>query len=486
MTDPRSIDVNSIVPLQNLPKHERYRDAYRRFGFFWGLGIEHETYIMTSKTKTIRKFDGAMRPERYCVDYYSAYNQGELKEALADALCMRAGTMTVPVLMNGHSLTKCDVFGEHATTYERVPKPNPRFTGKTLFDWMCEFSGWMREEIGKTFMWDGDTIEFVTQAFYRATVDDVLTELQRGESRFVYELTKLPLQGVITTHGPFTLASPSNEPWASYLTNPDHVSMFNNGTIHINVTLPTQLGWDMKPMWPADFVEKHRRLARLVQWLEPLWIAAHGSKDPFSDGAHGDKFAAGSQRLAVSRYIGVGTFDTDVMPVGKILQVYKSAAGPMPWYDELHKHTAYVPLDVVGMDINFNKHWAHGLELRFFDQFPAEDMRRVLEQVVLLMDIALEDRTIPDPRKDAAWISMAHDALYRGAAWRPPPIALNALAAALGISEQKKESSTVHEALTWLFGALHSGGRADFCWENMVSKRPKKRCCSWWSKRSPC
>jgi len=62
----------------------------------------------------------------------------------------------------------------------------------------------------------------------------------------------------------------------------------------------------------------------------------------------------------------------------------------------------------------------------------------------------------------------------------------NALAAALGISEQKKESSTVHEALTWLFGTLHSGGRADFCWENMVSKRPKKRCCSWWSKRSPC
>ena len=58
-----------------------------------------------------------------------------LKKALADVI-MKNGSLTVPVLMNCHSLTKCDLNGEHETTYERVPKPTPKFLGKTLFEWM--------------------------------------------------------------------------------------------------------------------------------------------------------------------------------------------------------------------------------------------------------------------------------------------------------------------------------------------------------------
>ena len=444
---------------ETAPKHDRYRTAYKRFGFYWGLGVEHETYLMTARTKTFKTFVGAMRPERYCVSYYDAYKPEILKKALADVITK--GSLTVPVLMNCHSLTKCDLNGEHETTYERVPKPTPKFSGKTLFEWMCQQSEWFRTEINKIFMWDGDTVEFMTQRFYRATVGDVIAELEEGEARFVQELAKLPTRGILAIYGPLRLASPQNEPFATFVTNPYHVSMFNNGTIHINVTLPTQLGWNRKPLWRNDFVEKHRRLARLVQWLEPLWIAVHGSGDPLPCGA------AGSQRLAVSRYIGVGTFDTDVMPVGKILQIYKASLGPSPWY---RTDTAYESLDVIGLDLNFNKHWAHGLELRFLDQLPMESLRSVMEQVVVLMDLALEGFVVPDPRKAPAWITAASASIYQGALWEVAPIQINAVCAALRVGEHQKAPLTPAGALTWLFTQLES--RRAFCWKNMVPRGP--------------
>jgi hypothetical protein len=453
-------------PLRNLPKHDRYRHAYRRFGFFWGLGVEHETYIATSRTREIRTFEGAMRPERYSVDYYSAYNPAELKGALAAMLVAHGGKLTVPILMNGHSLNSCDLKGEHSTTYERVPKPNPRFT-KTLFEWACTYSQWLGEEVNRVFMWDGDTVEFMTQRFYRATVAGVMEELISGEARFVAEFARLPKEGVIAEYGPFTLV-PRNEPFATYLTNLRNVSMFNNGTIHVNVTLPTRLGWNRKPMWPADFLESHRRLARLIQWFEPLWVAAYGSADPFSTVS--DKFAAGSQRLAVSRYIGVGTFDTDTMPMGKILQVRKDELS-LPWYDAMLAHTAYRPLDMIGLDINYNKHWAHGLELRFFDQLPMEHLEAVLKQVVALMDVATASSSVDNPCRSMEWQRMAVSALFQGGDWILEPVEINLLCSVVGVVGDVKEPARAATALRIIMNRIPAG----FCWRHMVEGR--RSCC---------
>jgi hypothetical protein len=468
----------TTIPLRNLPKHDRYENAYRRFGFFWGLGIEHETYLMTSQSKVIKSLEGIMKPERYSVNYYAAYKQGIVTPALRDVVTANGGSLTVPILMNGHSLTHCDINGEHKTTYERVPKPNPNYSGLTLFDWMCNYSTWLRNEIDRIFMWDGDTIEFMTQDFYRARVANVLAELEESEARFVHELSRLPNEGILETYGPLTLASPMNQPWATFVTNPKNVSMFNNGTIHINVTLPTRLGWNKKPWQPADFLEKHRALARLVQWFEPLWIAAHGSGDPFASRspAYGSQFAAGSQRLAVSRYIGLGTFDTNAMPVGKINQMQKSELGPLPWYEGLYQRTSYEPLDVIGLDLNYNKHWAHGLELRFLDQLPMISLRSVVTQVVVLMDLAMEGWMPPDPRKDPVWIKMAEEALYAGGGWMVPAEALQAVCRACRINAEQKGSLTPAESLSWLFDQMEE--RKAFCWSKMMKPRRKpRRCC---------
>jgi len=417
----------------------------------------------------VRTFEGALRPERYSVNYYAAYQPEALKAALADVLATATADssgLTVPVLMNSHSWTHCDVMGEHRTTYERQPKPNPKYAGKTLADWAAEHSDWLRDELGRAYMWDGDTVEFMTQDFYCATVERVLSELAEAEERFVLELGRLPRRGVLAAYGPFRLAAPENVPWATYLTAPRSVAMFNNGTIHVNVTLPTRLGWNRQPLWPRQFLEQHRALARLIQWLEPLWIAVYGSGDPFAVAGVAprvaDRFAAGSQRLAVSRYIGVGTFDTEAMPTGKILQIPRGDAGPLPWYDWLAtRATGYAPLDVIGLDLNYSKHWAHGLELRFFDQMPAAALREVLEGVVVLCDVArarlMRGRcAVPDPRRSRVWQEAAGLALWEGAGWSVAPEFLNTLLEGAGAraSAGLKEPLGAREALATVLAAL--------------------------------
>ena len=107
--------------LRNLPKHERYGDAYQRLGWYWGLGVEHETNIATSQHRTVRSFEGALRPERYSVSYYAAYRPEALQSALTDVLAATGGALRVPVLMNSHSWTHCDVMGEHRTTITDCP-----------------------------------------------------------------------------------------------------------------------------------------------------------------------------------------------------------------------------------------------------------------------------------------------------------------------------------------------------------------------------
>ncbi len=461
-----------MEPLRNLPKHERYGSAYKRFGWFWGLGVEHETYLMSTQTRKITVFDSAaMKPERYSVSYYKNYQAEPLRDALADVLAAAGGSLTVPVILNCHSLTDCDIFGEHSTTYEREPKPNPKFAGRTMYEWMCQHSAWLRDELGKVFMWDGDTVEFMTQRFYCATVGSVMKELEDGERRFEAEMAKLPKAGVLVAYGPLRLAAPQNEPWATHLTNPRAVSMFNNGTFHINVTLPTRLGFNCQPLRPDRFRRRHQRLARLIQWVEPLWISVHGSGDPFATASprFGAQFAAGSQRLAVSRYIGLGTYDTETMPVGKILQVPREGMD-YPWYDRLHERTAYAPLDVVGLDLNFNKHGAHGLELRFLDQMPLPALRSIMEQVVVLCDMALESKKgwdIPNPQKNRQWQKAAETALFEGRGWRVAPEFMNALCRALRIPSGCKEPMWSVEALAWLFTALNE--RKGYCWRVMCA-----------------
>jgi hypothetical protein len=105
------------------------------------------------------------------------------------------------------------------------------------------------------------------------------------------------------------------------MTNKNNIGICNNGTYHINITLPTELSLcGMKIKDPAAFKTTHRNAIRLIQWIEPLIIALYGSPDILSCMDNGKRYAKGSLRLKMSRYIGMGTYDTDTMIAGKLLQ----------------------------------------------------------------------------------------------------------------------------------------------------------------------
>jgi hypothetical protein len=190
---------------RDLPKHLKYRTSYRSFDYYWGLGIEHETYLKTSQTKEIGTFEGCMKPERYSVNYMTIYEPSKLSQTLKDILFVKGGKLQVPILVNSHSFTHTDVYNSHKTTYEKKPKPNPQYAGETFFDWICKYSPWLKTELDKSFMWDGDTIEFMTQHFYKATIADVMKELRSITERFNKELGSLPKQGFLVAYGPLKL-----------------------------------------------------------------------------------------------------------------------------------------------------------------------------------------------------------------------------------------------------------------------------------------
>lgn len=450
----------------HLPKHQKYKNAYKPFDYYWGLGIEHETYLKTSQTKEITAFEGAMKPERYSVDYLKIYRPEPFRYALATVLERAGGKLTVPILINSHSFTHCDVFNSHRTTYDQVPKLNSQYSGKTFWDWICEKSPWLRDHYDRNFVWDGDTLEIMTLNFYKATVASAMTELRLTAATLETEFGKLPKQGIIAAYGPLRLAAPRNEPFAVHLTNLKNVAMFNNGTIHINLTLPTRLGWHgVKPLFWAKFRRQHQRLARLVQWLEPALIAVYGSGDPLA--AVSERFPAGSQRLSVSRYIGLGVYNTEKMESGKILQVARTAAGPLPWYDWLHEHCDYYKLENIGLDLNFNKHGAHGLELRFFDQMSYESLEEVLKGLVLVMDAALKIKTVGKPQGCTEWQTAAGQALLKGRHWNISISQQKTICDAFKISELKlSEPMPIADWLCSFFQALQKyKGR---CCERML------------------
>jgi hypothetical protein len=195
--------------------------------------------------------------------------------------------------------------------------------------------------------------------------------------------------------------------------------MFNNGTVHVNLTLPTRLDASGGIADMEDFRRRHQRAARYFQWFEPLLAVAYGAADPFASYVdEGSRFSPVSQRLAVSRYVGMCNYPTAAMPEGKILtyDVSRGVGYSSPgvatshvgfdsepaWYEEFYKRTAYVRLENHGLDINYKKHWNHGLEFRIFDGLRRDQMLEVCKFVWKVCYRSLDLSQVEDCRR-ADW-----------------------------------------------------------------------------------
>ena len=414
---------------KELEKHKKYKSKYGENELFWGLGIEEETYLQFTKllfvaAPIIRSCHGE---ERYSVNYYSSYKSG-YKAYFDKVFPDASGFIAMPHFVNSHALSKLNAEGVHDTTYEKVPKPNPKFKGKTFFADLQEFYPTIfLEEYEKNFIFDGDSIEFMTLRFYRTSVKKVISELIFYKQRFLQKINEFLIKKKQWMDKGLLEYPRKNPGWAVFFSNPRNIVMFNNGTYHINITLPSFLGkknldLDAPPplLHPQVFQQQHKQAILIYQWLEPLLIAMYGSPDPFS--AHFSEFAHSSQRCAISRYIGVGTYDTINMPEGKILTLeiekIRAAETPFWWYRRFHEKSAYKPLAKIGLDINYKKHYNHGIELRFFDWFPEERLEDLLVFLVSLADCALERGEVDSPAMSETWNNLVLGIFKEGSTFK--------------------------------------------------------------------
>ncbi len=402
-----------------LGKHRHYKDEYRPGDLYWGIGIEREFYLESSSVRAVNR-DWILRnqkPERYSVRYFNSYKPDQFNNAI-NSLLPDKDTIYLPVLFNAHALLKCDEEGQHETTYERIPKPNPRHGGKVLFEYLLEGPNpFFRKHFGTSYCFYGDSIELTTQHFYCTTVQQSVAEMKWLVKQWINAANEnFGSAGILDEHLPLKWAQ-HNYGLANMWTNPANTSIFNNGTYHINLTAPTRLNEYGNIADRPDFVRRHQRIIRFFQWIEPLLIATYGSGDVLSTIKRGYLFAQGSLRVAMSRYIGCGTFNSETMPNGKHNTI--SADGiPITsdygWYKEFHDNSAYNPLKEVGLDINFNKHYNHGIELRIFDWFPEDKLEELITILVLCMDQALSLTHIPDPRVNKAWNKLMERSVRQG------------------------------------------------------------------------
>jgi hypothetical protein len=390
-----------------LEKHKKYKESYGRYEIYWGLGIEEETYLQFNKPIYVAApiFRICNKSERYSVKYFDNYKES-YKQALVQLFPDASGCIPIPFFMNSHAFQRMDIPGNHRTTYEKEPKNNPKFTGSSLFDLLKEYNPTIFQDgYDKWFIFDGDTIEFMTQKFYKTSVKLCIKELINYKKLFLEEANKYSIENRVFREKGLLIYPPYNPGFVVHATNPGNISMFNNGTYHINITLPTYLGASGEILYPEKFRSDHQKFIRLIQWLEPFLILEYGTPDPFSKISN--RYSNASQRAAVSRYIGIGTYDTEGMPEGKcntlpITQI-PAASSENWWYKRYHTTSGYVGLETLGMDINYKKHFQHGVEIRFFDWFPEKRLEELLEILVCVAEASYKLPLAPPAPFQESW-----------------------------------------------------------------------------------
>jgi hypothetical protein len=407
-------------------KHLKYKEQYVPNKLFWGLGIENEVYLEFENKCEIKEelFIKSCRRERYSVNYFENYKHFDFIKALKHFI---HGTQKVklPVLMNSHSFTKTDKYNNPKTMYSKLSEPNPKFVGETLLETLQEENEYFRNNIDKEWLFDGDTFEFNTLKFYNTTLQEVVGELTNHKKTFITNLNDIFKQKeLFREHGEIKIME-NNHSFATFMTNYKNVSIFNNGTLHYNLTLPTELDENLEIKDMPKFIHDHKKGIKMIQWMEPFMVAVYGTPDPFADMKNypdKHKFSHASQRSAVSRYISIGTYNTDEMLKGKLLSNYisRNRCNDLSywWFHEYYKDNSYTKLEEIGYDINFNKHYNHGIEVRFLEHIKEKiKMFEAFEFIVYLMDYILDNDDIDNfgnPIMDKIWNGIVLNTFVHG------------------------------------------------------------------------
>ena len=372
-------------------KHMKYMDSYcdtcdaSQTILFWGLGIENETYLMQSHLLPADQFRKLIpKRERYSVNYFNNFKPEPFSSTLNTLRSL--DSLTYPVYINAHTFKSTDLRLQHRTFYEEEMRPNSAFT-ESIHEILLKENAYYQKVYDKSFVFDGDSIEFITQNFYNATVDQCVNELIQIKQEFQREIFPFfkkkglgSIQFPDHNYGLVTMLS----------TFKRNLLICNNGTYHLNITLPTLLRNGLIVDKNA-FARTHLTYINCIQMIEPLFVACYGTPDVLSmiDPA----YSMGSLRVSLSRYISLQTFITFSPVNGKLLLMPKPADTAY-WYNQL-KDSPYLINQTIGYDINFNKFKNHGVEIRFFEWFPEEYLIDVANFFVLLAQHSLTSDAFP-------------------------------------------------------------------------------------------
>jgi hypothetical protein len=394
-------------------KHKKYLDFYDKYDSnyddnkyeYWGLGIENESYLMFNKLSNLPKdfLINNQKRERYSVDYFKNYKTNNLCETLN-----KLNNVDMPVYINSYLLQNTDIYGEPINKYSKNLEPNPKFSGKTIDTYIKENSNLVTNLFKKYVIYDGDSIEFTTFNFYKTNVKDVISELLAIKNVYLEELNTILYKQGIFEHE--IIYPKLNYGFVRYLSNMNNLGICNNGTYHLNITLPTALNHRMDIQNINEFNNVHSNAVRAIQWMEPFLIALYGTPDILH--LLNKNYAGGSLRLMMSRYIGLLTYDSIEMDKGKKLNdLYYGDKNH--YFGELHNNSLYNPPIQIGYDINFNKFKKHGIELRIFDYFPEEYLEDIFNFIILLCQISTE-KYIKNPLDNKLLLNFAIECIKKG------------------------------------------------------------------------
>lgn len=147
-------------------KHAKYMPSYVSTDptLFWGIGIENETYLMRTALCNQNAFCRLRhKRERYSVDYFQNFKAAPLQRALSELAT--SDQLTYPIYINSHTFQRTDHRGEHRTLYDVAGTPNRAFT-ESLHDQLLRDVPYYATTYNKSVVFDGDSIEFITQDFY--------------------------------------------------------------------------------------------------------------------------------------------------------------------------------------------------------------------------------------------------------------------------------------------------------------------------------
>jgi hypothetical protein len=395
---------------------------------YWGIGLENETYLQFEESLLVsgQFIQEKMGRERYSIDYLKCYKQGTLETALAAAFD-KSKNYSVSRMMNSHSLEKLDIKFQHKTILSPPPLlDNPEYLGESILELFLQKQPYAVQSMLTQknmpmgcIIFDGDSIEFVTKYFENRTIQEACNELKASKRIF---LTKFNESAIVKG----TLTYPEyNIGINMFMSNQKNLVLFNNGTFHFHITLPT-LTEDSKIVDYDAFDVAHSNAIYMLQWFEPFFIATLGSPDILSviSDKHNlqEKFAGGSMRNAMSRYTGVGTYHK-TMAKGKILtypvedfrKLLKFTKEEKIWWrDQVEAELSYDLLSDLGLDFNREKLYQSGFEFRSFDEFPADYLPAVLQAIVLICEHSRCVTDVAWASDSVVWNNLVFRALKEG------------------------------------------------------------------------